>query len=215
MEKIFTRVLSHSSMAPKKMIQRQLCFAPRALLPERRAEGAIVVPAGEAAVAVVEPATGLGPAPGKKHRRDVDLDTKHEALKCFESSNLEKTMAVFPEMSRSTIQRLTRKAEEIRRAVHAGRGSMKRRVPLMKYKPLGEKLYEFFIRVRDAQGAVSRSLLESYIASLPQDIQLDLMSLKVHRRDEFFTRWRRWYRIVYRRYVEKNPFKTSFLAHPS
>ena len=127
------------------------------------------------------------------------MDTKNEALKCLSQSNLEKTMAVFPEMSRSTIMRLRKNAEEIRKAVHAGRGSMKKRMPLIKYRALGEKVYEFFVRVRDAQGAVSRSLLESYIVSLPQDIQLDLMSMKVHRRDEFFTRWRRFYRVVYRR----------------
>ena len=79
------------------------------------------MPAGESAVAVVEPDTGLGPAPSKKARRVVDMDTKNEALKCLSQSNLEKTMAVFPEMSRSTIMRLRKNAEEIRKAVHAGR----------------------------------------------------------------------------------------------
>ena len=177
---------SRSSMAPKKMIQRQLCFAPRAVLPERRAEGAVVVPAGEPAIAAGGPVTGPDAAPGRKPRRDVDLDTKNEALKALRQHSLEKTMAMFPEMSRSTIMRLPKKAAEIQKAVHAGKGSLKRRRPLIKYKPLGEKLYEFFVRVRDAQGVVTRSLLESFIASLPQDIQLDLMSLKIHRRDEFF-----------------------------
>ena len=187
-------------MAPKKMLQTQLCFAPRAVFPERRSEGAIVVPAGEPAVAVTPPAKppamGLGPAPKKKARRETDLDTKNEALKCLLGSNLETAAHVFPEMSLSTIKRLPKKAAQIRQEVHAGRGSTKRRMPLMKYRALGEKLHDFFVLVRDAQGAVSRKLLESFITTLPPEIQLDLMTLKEHRRDEFFTRWRRWYRVV-------------------
>ena len=60
-------------------------------------------------------------------------------------------------------------------------------------------MHEFYVLIRDAQGAVTRALLEQFILGLPQEIQRDLMSKGEHRRDEFFARWRRWYKIVYRR----------------
>ena len=81
----------------------------------------------------------------------------------------------------------------------AGRGSVKRVRPLIKYAVLGEKLYTFFVLVRDANGAVTRGLLEEFITGLPKEVQCDLMAMSAHRRDEFFSRWRRWYKIVYRR----------------
>jgi hypothetical protein len=67
--------------------------------------------------------------------------------------------------------------------VHQGLGLLRKRQPLRKYKALGEKLHEFYEQVRDAQGAVTPSLLQDFISSLPQDIQLDLMAKADHRRD--------------------------------
>ena len=91
-------------------------------------------------------------------------------------------MACYPEASRSTIIRLKGKDHEIQKAIHGGRGQVKRSKALSKYKALGS----FFVHVGDAHGAVTRALLEEYIAGLPQEIQLDLMEKAVHRRDEFF-----------------------------
>ncbi len=45
---------------------------------------------------------------------------------------------------------------------------MKRRKDLVKYKVLGERLWNFFVMVRDARGAVSRALLEEYMVTLPE-----------------------------------------------
>eukprot|EP00667_Euglena_gracilis_P028014 EG_transcript_35310 len=93
--------------------------------------------------------------------------------------------------------------------MHSGKGSQKMNRPLMKYRALGEKLHNFFVLVRDAEGVVTRALLEEFITSLPPEVQLDLMALKEHRRDEFFARWRRWYRVVYRRVTGAKQFLPS------
>jgi hypothetical protein len=137
--------------------------------------------------------------PAKKARRDLSLDTKNEILKFRSKHTLEQTLAHFPEASRRTAMRVKLDAAKIRKAVHAGKGTKKRRRPLIKYATLGDKMFEFFCLIRDAQGAVSRSLLEEYIASTPANVQLDLMQKGDHRRDEFFSRWRDHYNVVYRR----------------
>ena len=189
-------------MAPKTK-QLTLSFTPRATFPERRGEGAIVVVSGDPPQPpqAVASSSAIGPSatPARKRKRVLSLATKNEIIKFRKTHSLAETMACYPEASRSTIIRLKGKDREIQKAIHGGRGQVKRSKALSKYKALGENLHSFFVLVRDAHGAVSRALLEEYIAGLPQEIQLDLMEKAVHRCDEFFTRWRRWYKIVYRR----------------
>ena len=55
-----------------------LSFAPRAVLPERRAEGAIVVP-GREPVPTGETTT-VPDAPSQKRRRDLSVATKNEII---------------------------------------------------------------------------------------------------------------------------------------
>jgi len=137
--------------------------------------------------------------PPKKKRRDLPLVTKHEILRFAQSHTMTQTMNAFPEISMTALKRLKRNREVTMKGYHPSRGTIRRMRPLAKYKVLGEHLHKFFVGVRDAQGAVNRALLEECILGLPDDVQLDLMQKGEHRRDEFFVRWRRWYKIVYRR----------------
>ena len=71
--------------------------------------------------------------------------------------------------------RVKAQKDKIQANVHAGKGKIKRRRRLVKYFELGEKVFEFFCLIGDAQGAVSGSLLEEYIYSLPVEVRHDLM----------------------------------------
>ena len=186
-------------MAPK-LRQMALSFAPRAVLPDQRAEGAVVaIAADRPAIQAAVSSTGLDAAPLKKPRRELNLAAKNEILNFRKTHTAKETLAKFPEVSPSTLKRIQRHAGQIEKAYHSGRGSTKRKVPLKMYKARGEKLHEFFMQVRDAHGAVTRGLLEEFAAGLPPEITHTFMSKGAYRRDEFFSRWRKWYGIVYRR----------------
>ena len=196
------------AMAPKHK-QMLLSFAPRAALPERRGEGAVVAARVDAALPPSNDNLAIGnpdPTPAKKSRRDLSLNTKHEIVKFRASHTLQETLAHFPETSRRAAMRAKFDAAKILKAVHARKGSVKRQRPLVKYAVLGEKLFEFFCMIRDAQGAVSRGLLEEYISSSPAEVQLDLMQKGDHRRDKFSCRWRAHYHVVYRRITAVKQF---------
>ena len=141
-------------MAPK-LVQAMLNFAPQARLPERRADGAVVNAPSEA-MAVAAGSVPLPPS--KKSRRDLSWAHKNEVLNFKKTHTNQETLARFPEVSLSTLKRMKKQEGEIRKAVHSGRAQIKRKRPLAKYAPLGERLNEFFVLVRDAQGAVTKSL---------------------------------------------------------
>jgi hypothetical protein len=185
-------------MAPKKYTQMYLTFGPVATFPDNRREGAVVVP-GPVDQTASESDEVPEVAPGKKPRRMLSYSTKSEIAKFRATSTMANTLAQFPEVSERTIRRIANSANKFEEAKHMGVGEMKKRRPLIKYKALGEQLHKFFLMVRAAEGVVTRALLEQFIASLPSEIQLDLMTLHDHRRDEFFARWRRWYKVVHRR----------------
>ena len=101
---------------------------------------------------------------------------------------MQEAKARFPEVCEWAIKSIKRKEDQIQKDFHAGLGLRNRKRPLMKYQKLGQALFDFFITIRDAHGGVSRTLLEEFILTTPAHIQLDLMSLRDHRRDEFFTK---------------------------
>ena len=125
-------------MAPK-LRQMALSFAPRAVLPDQRAEGAVVaIAADRPAIQAAVSSTGLDAAPLKKPRRELNLAAKNEILNFRKTHTAKETLAKFPEVSPSTLKRIQRHAGQIEKAYHSGRGSTKRKVPLKMYKALGE-----------------------------------------------------------------------------
>jgi len=56
-----------------------------------------------------------------------------------------------------------------------GKGGAESEKPFMKYEALSAELFKFFIHVRDAHGAVSRSLLESFTFNLGEKVQKRLL----------------------------------------
>jgi hypothetical protein len=134
----------------------------------------------------------------KKRRRDLSLKMKNDILRYKASHSIAETLQKFPETSRSALRRMKIAEKLIRKAVERGKGKEKRKSQLYKYRALGEHLFKFFEAIRDAQGSVSRGLLEEYVLTLPEDTQLDLMEGRDKRRDEFFARWKRQYNLVYR-----------------
>jgi hypothetical protein len=193
-------------MAPKKYVQTSLKFGPIANFPDNRREGAVVVPGPTDRMVIDVDAQVPEVAPHKKPKRVLLFATKNEIAKFRASHTMAETRAQFPEVCERTIRRIAKCPLKYQEAKHKGMGGVKMQKPLMKYKALGEKLHAFFVLVRDAEGVVTRALLEQFIASLPEDIQLDLMRLREHRRDEFFARWRRWYKVVYRRVTGAKQF---------
>ena len=137
-------------MPPKKVLkQTTLAFAPRAVFPELRNEGAVIMPRPVEAPAG-GPVMGSIYAPARKVRRDLPVGTKNEMAKFSKTHSLEQTAEKYTEVSLSTIKRVKKQTEALAKAMHAREGARKRRRPLVKYRALGEKLHNFFVLVRDA-----------------------------------------------------------------
>ena len=128
-------------------------------------------PPSESAVPVAVPVSA-----SRKVRRDLSFMQKHEALLFNKNHSVKETLAKFPELSRATLFRMKKQGHVFAKAVHAQRAHVKRIKPLAKYRVLGEHVNEFFISVREAHGAVTRALLESFIGTLPSDIESGLLS---------------------------------------
>lgn len=124
---------------------------------------------------------------------------KWEIIKYKKTHSKAETLKKFPEISESTLKRLVRRSDEIKKRVVKGIGGKKRDIPLKKYKDMGEKLLQFFNRIREAHGAVSRDLLESYAMTLPAEIVKDHFTTNPSSRDDFWTKWKRRYGLTYRR----------------
>lgn len=137
--------------------------------------------------------------PKRKARRDMTVARKVEILNFRKNHSVQATLDRYPEICKRTLQRMAKEESKLRARLHKGGGSVKRRVPLKKYFDMGEQMHQFFIRIRDAHGAVSRDLLESYALSLPEAIRKDYFSINESSRDDVWKRWRRWYGVVYRR----------------
>ena len=120
-------------MAPK-MTQALLAFAPRLVLPERRADGA-AVNITQPAVPATDPVPVPEPA-GKKVRRELTFQAKHEVVVFLKSHTVNETLSKFPEVSRSTLFRLKKKAPVFAQAIHAQRAHVKLVKPLHKYRAL-------------------------------------------------------------------------------
>ena len=58
-----------------------------------------------------------------------------------------------------------------------GAKDMKRQIALQKYHELGEALVQFSRRIREAHGAVSRDLLESFAMTLRNEVKKDYFAL--------------------------------------
>ena len=138
-------------MAPKQK-QMLLSFGPKATLPDRRQEGAVVVTRVDASAPPAPPPVALvpDPSPAKKPRRDLSVIVKSEIIAFQGNHSVEETLAHFPEVSRRTVMRIKADAANIRAAAHAGRGKQKRKRRMVKYSVLSEKLYQFFTSIRDA-----------------------------------------------------------------
>ena len=96
------------------------------------------------------------------------LGPKKKVLNYKKTHTNQETLARFPEISLSTLKRMKIQEAGIRTAVHSGRAQIKRKRPLAKYAPLGERLNKFFVMVRDAQGAVTRGLGDGNFNSKPR-----------------------------------------------
>lgn len=92
------------------------------------------------------------------------------------------------------------KESDIAKTVSKGFGEVKRKRPLQKYVDMGKAMFKFFLEVREAHGAVSRGLMESYMLSLPEDVRQEYFSITRSGQDEFWQRWRKFYGLTYRRF---------------
>ena len=70
--------------------------------------------------------------------------------------------------------------------VHQGFGKMKCQKDFRKNAALGAAMYDFFISIREANGAVGRSLLEEWVGSQPKDVQKEFMTVNFEQRNLFF-----------------------------
>jgi len=57
----------------------------------------------------------------------------------------------------------------------------------------------FFRQVCEAQGAVSRGLLEAYVLTLPREIYQEFFTVTRSGQDEFWHRWKKFYGVSLRR----------------
>lgn len=151
-----------SHMPPKKLRQATLSFSPVAVLPDSRREGAVIVPGPVDVVSSSAPDPVPEAAPKKKSRRSQSYQTKHEIAKFRSTHTLQETVEHFPEVCERTIRRIKKESAKYLKAVHLGEAHMKRRRRLVMYFALGEKLNDFFILIRDAEGVVTGSLLEEF-----------------------------------------------------
>ena len=77
-------------------------------------------------------------------------------------------------------------------------------------------MYDFFIAIREANGAIGRSLLEEWVGSQPKEVQKDFLTVNPDQRNLFFKRWKRIYKVVYRRITgTKQYFHSHFHWHMS
>lgn len=137
--------------------------------------------------------------PKKKVRREVTVRTKVEILAHAKLHRNATTLKKYPEISASTLTRMKKKAAVLVKAVAKGNLKGKRRRGPSKYADLWKAVYDFFVEVREANGPVSRDLLESFMLTLAPGIVKDFFQITSSGRDEFWKRWRTWYGVVYRR----------------
>ena len=84
-----------------------LSFSPRGVLPERRADGAALVPGGPVqAVPPSAPAPYPVSAPPRKKHRHVPAQTKNEVLNFYGKHSIQETLQHFTELSESTVHRI-------------------------------------------------------------------------------------------------------------
>ena len=178
------------------MRQGILAFGPRAVLPENPNVGAAIISGS-----IPQPSKGeeLVEDVGPKGRRDLDNYKRAEILNYLNKHTMKETLAKYPEVSESTLKRMKRQEKSIRAMVHQGFGKMKRKKDFRKYAALGSAMYDFFIAIREANGAVGRSLLEEWVGSQPKEVQKDFLTVRPEQRNLFFKRWKRIYKVVYRR----------------
>ena len=75
---------------------------------------------------------------------------------------------------------------------------MKRVKPFVKYAALADKLFKFFCNIRDANGAVTKGLLQAYVVSLPDEIKKDFLSVNRTSQEDFWKRWQTAYGLTHR-----------------
>ena len=115
-----------------------------------------------------------------KRRYGIDLSAQ-EKLKviAFRKGNTESaTLAQFPSVSRSTLKRMMKEQNALAKLASKGLGCKKRKQPMKKYKEMGQAVDLFFRSIREAHGAVTRSLLEAFILTLSPDIKKRVLSNK-------------------------------------
>ena len=113
--------------------------------------------------------------------------------------SMRETITKYPELCEKTVYRMMKEGRKLATKVHKGFAKQKRSRPLQKYREMGVAVDKFFREVRDAQGAVSRGLLDCFIPSLPARVTQDFFKITRSGRDEVWQRWRRFYGTTYRR----------------
>lgn len=152
-------------LAPRALLMRQsvLSFAPRVVMPTSNLGAAIVT--GPAPISTSD--EGAPPVeqaqPTAKVRRDPENYRKAEILNYERKHTAQETLNKFPEISESTLKRMKRKGKSIRDMVHQGLGKK----DFKQCEALVAAMYDFFVAIGEAcaHGAVSRALLEEWIAS--------------------------------------------------
>ena len=166
-------------MAPKQL-QMKLNFSPRALLPPLRAHGAAVTTSscpGDVANLPTPQPGDFAILPNRKVRRELNAGQKLDILAFRKPHSREETLKKFSEISESTLKRLMKKENFLKKAVARGHGYQKRLCPLKKYRDMWVAMDVFFRQVREAHGAVSRNLLEAFAMSLPDVVKQDYFTV--------------------------------------
>lgn len=108
--------------------------------------------------------------PNKKPRRDLSIGHKVMILNYRKFNSVARTLVRFLEVSERTLRRMKLAKANLTKQLQLGAKDMKRQIALQKYHELGEALVQFSRRIREAHGAVSRDLLESFAMTLRNDV---------------------------------------------
>ena len=122
----------------------------------------------QGAVCVEDTETNINP--NKKPRRDLSIGHKVMILNYRKFNSVARTLVRFLEVSERTLRRMKLAKANLTKQLQLGAKDMKRQIALQKYHELGEALVQFSRRIREAHGAVSRDLLESFAMTLRNDV---------------------------------------------